>query len=409
MSGKLLGIDLGTGGCKITIIDYDGNILAEATEEYRTHHPESGHSEQEPVDWFTSLITCLKGVPEKYGIDLGDIKAVSLDASTHNAVLMDENMDIIRPTIMWTDQRSTSEVAYLENKYGPRIYELTYHKVAPTWTLPQLLWIKNREPDNYSRIKKIMFVKDYIRSRLTGDWGTDYIDAQGALLLDVLNMQWSEELCRTIGLDIDVLPPLFNPSDVAGEITKEASKITGLRAGTTVIYGTSDSAIEDYGAGAIKQGQCILKLATAGNVNVMTESPKPNPLTLTYSHVIPGMWYTVSATNTAASAMRWFRDNFCFEEKTKAQEKGINVYEMIEESVSDIPTGSEGLLFHPYLLGERAPYWDPYLRSSFMGASMNHKRGHFLKSIMEGVGFQLKKNLWSVMLLSALQSLQEWV
>jgi xylulokinase len=202
--------------------------------------------------------------------------------------------------------------------------------------------------------------------------------------------RWSEELCNLIGLSIDVLPPLCSPIEIVGKIHNEASISTGLAKDTLVICGTSDVTAEDYAAGAIKPGQCIIKLATAGNVNVMTAKPNPNPLTITYSHVVQDLWYTAAATNTAASAMRWFRDNFCFEEIEKSGETSRNVYQLMEDLIKDIPPGSDGLIFHPYLLGERAPYWDTYLRASFIGASMSHKKGHFIKSVMEGVAFSLK-------------------
>ena len=385
----LLGADFGTGGCKVTIIDNFGNIIVEAKEEYKTYHPKPSYSEQNPKDWFKALISCLKKVSED-NVNLSDVIAISLDASTHNAVLLDNNMDVIRPTIMWTDQRSVKEVEYLEKEYGQKIFNIAYQKVSPTWTLPQLLWIKNNEPERYKRISKVMFVKDYIRYLLTGSWETDYIEAQGTLMFDMNKFKWSADICNIIGLPMNVLPPLCKPTDVTGYVSKEAAEITGLIAGIPVVCGTSDSAVEDYGAGAIKPGQCILKLATAGNVNVMTDKPYPNPLTLTYSHVVPGMWYTVVATNTAASAMRWFRDNFCFEEVEQSRKSGENVYEIIERATEDIPIGSNGLIFHPYLLGERAPYWDSNLKASFTGATMAHKKGHFIKSLMEGVAFSLR-------------------
>lgn len=390
MKELLLGIDFGTGGCKITLIDYEGNIVAESTEEYVTFHPKPSYSEQDPKNWFPALVRSLKRVREEKEIDLASIKAVSLDASTHNAVLLDKDMKIIRPTIMWTDQRSLGEVRYLEKNWGQKIFEIGYQKVAPTWTLPQMLWVKNNEPKNYKKINKVMFVKDYVRYLLTNSWETDYIEAQGTLMFDIGNTRWSEEICSIIDFPVNALPPLCNPTDVIGKITAEASLKTGLANGTPVICGTSDSAAEDYGAGAIKPGQCILKLATAGNVNVMTDSAHPNPLTLTYSHVVPGMWYTVSATNTAASAMRWFRDNFCHKEVEESKRTGKNTFDIIEELIEAVPVGSEGLIFHPYLLGERAPYWDADLRASFTGATMSHNRGHFLRCIMEGVAFSLR-------------------
>lgn len=386
----LLGIDFGTGGCKITVINPNGDIVAEASEEYETYHPKPSYCEQNPGDWFLALTGCFRKVKELNNIDLRAIGAIAVDASTHNAVLLNSKMEVIRPTIMWTDHRSIDEVKYLEKGWGEEIFRITYQKVSPTWTLPQLLWIKNNEPDNFNKIHRIMFVKDYIRYLLTGSWETDYIDAQGTLFYDVAKNKWSEELCHLIGLPVEVLPPLCSPTDIVGRITAKASDITGLAEGTPVVCGTSDVTAEDYAAGAINPGQCIIKLATAGNVNVMTANPNLNPLTITYSHVVPDLWYTVAATNTAAYAMRWFRDNFCFEEIEKSIATDINVYQLMEDLIKPIPTGSNGLIFHPYLLGERAPYWDPYLRASFIGAAMSHKKGHFIKALMEGVAFSLK-------------------
>ncbi len=386
----LLGIDLGTGGCKITIIDYFGNVIAESTYEYKTYYPKPFHSEQNPDNWFSSMVECLKNISEEKGINLSYIKAVSIDASTHNAVLLDKNMDIIRPTIMWTDQRSVEEVSYLKKKIGKKIFEIGYNNVAPTWTLPQMLWLRNNEPENYKKISKIMFVKDYVRYLLTGDWKTDYIDAQGTLMFDVAKSRWSEEICNFIDFPISALPPLCKPTDIAGKIIKEVAEQTGLTTGTPVICGTSDSAVEDYGAGAIKPGQCIIKLATAGNVNVMTDIPHPNPLTLTYSHVVPGVWYTVAATNTAAIAMRWFRDNFCYQEIEESKVGGKNVYKIMGKLAESVPPGSEGLIFHPYLTGERSPYWDADLRASFTGARITHEKAYFLRSLMEGVAYSLR-------------------
>ncbi len=386
----LLGIDFGTGGCKITVINTDGNVLAEASREYLTYHLRPFYSEQDPADWFPALINCLQEVNQKEKIDFKRIVSIALDASTHNAVLLDKEMKVIRPTIMWTDQRSVREVEYLEKGWGEDIFRIAYQKVAPTWTLPQLLWIKNNEPENYKRIYKIMFVKDYVRYLLTGSWETDYIDAQGTLFFDFENSMWSPELCRLIELPIEVLPPICKPTDITGTITKEASEKTGLPAGIPVVCGTSDSAVEDYGSGAIEPGQCIIKLATAGNVNVMTAGAFPSERTLTYSHVVPGVCYTVAATNTAASAIRWFRDNFSGEEISGVLGSSKNAYQQMEDIAGLVPAGSQGLFFHPYLLGERSPYWDSDLRASFVGLSMLHSKGHLIRSVMEGVAFSLK-------------------
>jgi len=239
------------------------------------------------------------------------IAALSLDGSTHNAVLADHDFRPLRPAIMWTDQRSVRQAARLEAQAGPEILRIAYQKPTPTWTLPQLVWVAEQDPDSLRGLAHVLFTKDYVRHQLTGTWETDHIEAQGSLLYDMARRCWSEELCRLAGLPMRVLPPLVAPTAVVGSVTKTAAEQTGLRADTPVVAGCSDSAVEDYAAGAIRPGQMIVKLATAGNVNVMTAEAHPHPRTLTYSHVIPGLWYTVSATNTAASAERWFRDVFC--------------------------------------------------------------------------------------------------
>ena len=384
----LLGIDFGTGGCKITVIDREGLVVAEASEDYKTYHPQPFYSEQNPDDWFPACLACLSKV--RHRVDLGNIVGLSLDASTHNAVLLDREMNIIRPTIMWLDQRSSKEVAFLEQHGGEEIFKIGYQKVSPTWTLPQLLWIKNNEPHNFKRIHKIMFIKDYVRYRLTGTWQTDYIDAQGTLLFDMEKSCWSTTLCDMIGLPRHVLPPLVAPTDITGTITTEAARLTGLRTGIPVVCGTSDVTAEDYGAGAVHPGQCVIKLATAGNLNVMTARPTPSTKTLTYAHVIPELWYSAVATNTAASSLRWFKDTFCSAEDAEAKLNNVSIYQIMDEMAKDSSIGADGLLFHPYLMGERAPFWDANLRASFVGATMAHHKGHFIRAVMEGVAFSLK-------------------
>lgn len=389
MAELFMGIDFGTSACKATVIDGKGRIRAEAVEEYPTYHPQPAYCEQYPDDWIAAMLKCLRRI-ELTGVSLKKIDALALDASTHNAVLLDNRMNVVRPVIMWTDQRSVKEVESLNKEWGDEIFRITYQGVATSWTLPQLLWIKNNEPENFSRIDKILFVKDYMRYQLTGEWVTDFTDAQGSMLFDMRAMQWSSTLSEMIGLPESALPTICSPVDKVGGITAEAESITGLRKNTPVICGTTDVTAELCGSGVIQPGQCIIKLATAGNVNVMTTQPNPSLYTITYSHITSGVWYTAAATNTAASAMRWFRDNFCFEEMEKSKSTGANIYQVLDELARPVPAGSEGLFFHPYLLGERSPYWDANLRGSFTGLSMSHGKGHFIRGVMEGVAFSLR-------------------
>ncbi len=416
----LLGIDYGTGGCKVTAIDETGAFAGEASVEYKTYHEHPGWSEQEPADWWTSLCEALKKLSSK-GVDLSNVAACSLDGSTHNAVLLDGSFKPVRRTIMWTDQRSTAECEALKAGWGEKIFSTCYQMPAPTWTLPQMMWLKANEPDALDRTKHVLFVKDYVRYLLTGEAATDRIEAQGTLFFDMKSGEWDADLVKLAGLRLEALPRFIEPTDVAGRITSAAAKATGLPEGMPVVCGSSDSAVEDYGAGAVEPGDLIIKLATAGNVNSMTAAAHPHPKTLTYSHIVPGMWYSVSATNAAALCMRWLRDAFYVKSaggvemvksddgvemvksedfkvakgnRFKAAEGGdftnLNLYSIIDEEASSSPIGANGVFFHPYLQGERCPYWDSNLRASFTGVSISSTRGDFARALMEGVAFSLR-------------------
>ena len=373
-----LGIDYGTGGCKVTAIDESGAFAGEASVEYTTYHDRPGWSEQEPADWWSSLCEALKRLSAR-GVDLADVAACALDGSTHNAVLLDADYRPVRRTIMWTDQRSTSECEVLKAGWGERLFSTCFQMPAPTWTLPQMMWLNANEPEALAKAEHVLFVKDYVRYLLTGEAATDRIEAQGTLMWDMARGAWDDELVRLAGLRPDSMPRIVEPTDVVGRVTSAAAAATGLPEGTPVVCGSSDSAVEDYGAGAVEPGDLIIKLATAGNVNSMTAAAHPHPKTLTYSHIVPGMWYSVSATNAAALCMRWFRDTWGFAD-----------YGAIDAEAEKSPVGANGVFFHPYLQGERCPYWDSSLRASFAGVSISSTRGDFARALMEGVAFSLR-------------------
>jgi xylulokinase len=262
---------------------------------------------------------------------------------------------------------------------GEKIFSVAYQMPAPTWTLPQLMWLKAHEPEVLARTEHVLFVKDYVRYLLTGHAATDRIEAQGTLFFNMAKMDWDEELVMMAGLRPANLPSFIAPTDVAGHVTASAAAATGLPKGLPVVCGSSDSAVEDYGAGAVEPGDLILKLATAGNVNSMTAEAHPHPKTLTYSHIVPGMWYSVSATNAAALCQRWMRDTWGFAD-----------YGTMDKEAATSPIGANGMFFHPYLQGERCPYWDPALRASFTGVSIASTRGDFCRALLEGVAFSLR-------------------
>lgn len=373
----LLGVDFGGGASKATLLAETGVTAAAASSEYPTLYPNPGWTEQDPDEWYRAIKENIAAVLEKSGVSPADIAAVCLDAPTHTAVLCDRDGTVLRPAIYWTDARSLSEVAELREKAGDLILEQSLHKIDTIWTLPQLYWVKKNEPEVWEKTGMIFFAKDYLRYRLTGKFATDFIEAQGSMLFDCRKNCWSEELCGLIGLNMDLLPPLLRPSDIAGEITPSAAADLGLAAGTPVICGTTDTAMEVLASGAVNEGQMTVKLATAGRICVITDKAWPSRHLVNYSHVKEGLWYPGTATKAAASSYRWYRDTF-----------GAD-YRALDEGAAAVPPGSEGLFYHPYISGELTPYADPLLRGSFVGIRAGHGRGHFSRAVLEGVGYSL--------------------
>ena len=373
----LLGVDFGGGSTKATLIDTTGKIIQENTVEYPTYYPNLGWCEQAPADWDIALSQNVNGILEKCGIDAGDILAVAIDSATHTWVMCDDDMNPIRPAIHWTDSRSRTQTIRLKETHGEMIMETCFHKPDTIWTLPQILWVKENEPENFEKMRYIFFEKDYIRYGLTGVYCTDYIEAQGSMLFDCNANEWSEELLSLVGIKKEMLPPIVKPIDIIGAVTEEASVRTGLKKGTPVICGTTDTVMEVFASGAVNKGDVTVKLATAGRICVITDKPYPNQHLVNYAHVANGLWYPGSATKAAASSYRWYRDTFG------------GAYEELNVGAEEVPIGSEGLLYHPYINGELTPYADPLLCGSFVGIRATHTKAHFTRSVLEGVALSL--------------------
>ena len=373
----VLGIDFGGGASKATLLSERGEVVATHTVEYPTHYPQNGWSEQDPTDWYAATKENIVSVLQKSGVSANDILALSLDAATHTAVLMDESFNVLHPAIYWTDIRSIEEVAYLKENYAELINEQAYHTADTIWTLPQLMWVKNNRPDVWQKTKKILFAKDYVRHRLTGDYVTDYIEAEGSMLFDFNKQCWSAELCALAGIDPEMLPKLVAPTDIVGYITPEAAKDTGLSTSTAVLCGTTDTVMEVFAAGAVAEGQMTVKLATAGRICVITNRPYKSRHLVTYSHVLPDLWYPGSATKSCAASYRWYRDTFGGD------------YAELDQGAAEIPAGADGLIFNPYLNGELTPYADPLLCASFIGVRAGHTKAHFTRAVLEGVAMSL--------------------
>lgn len=386
----LIGVDVGSSDCKVMVMDTQGRILASAARPYPTRYPRFNWAENDPEDWFQAACHAIRASLQASQIDSQSVSAIAVDGPAHNVALMDESGAVIYPTLHWSDLRSIPQAERLEKTHAVRIFEITGSRVNPSWTLTQLLWLKENEPDVWGRLRRLLVTKDYVRYRLTGVYQTDVYDAIGTQLYNVSGENWSDELCRLLDFPREWLPPIAHAAQVSGGLTEAAAHDTGLCAGTPVVVSSGDSVIEALGIGAVQTGDCIVKIGTAANVNLVTTRPYPSQQTITYRHVVDPCWFSITPTNAGASTMRWFRDTFCAHEVETAGREGKNAYELIDQLALNAAAGCEGLLFHPYLMGERAPYWDPHLRGDFVGIRAGHRRQHFARAILEGVAFSIR-------------------
>jgi len=396
----LIGIDLGTGGCKVTLVDPKKKIIKTAFKEYSTYHPKPTWCEQDPDEWYTAVKDSIREVLAKMGRN--EVEAISIDAQTHTAVLIDEEGKPLRKAIIWTDQRSIKQSEKIKRLIGQRrIIDITYNPPLPLFTLPQILWIIEEEPETWKRTFKVLMAKDYLRFKLTGelDGLTDFTDAMGTLMFDSRRFEWSKEICDPLGIDTVNLPKPVSSDRVVGYVSEKASRELNLPKDTPIVIGCHDVSAEPLAAGAIGDGDAFIKLATAGVISVTTKDPKPDPKGRTVTYCLPTVrgkvfgWFTKTATIACGTSYRWFRDVFCKLEVEKAEKAGKSPYQVMDELAEKAPPGSMGLIYHPYLDGEGAPYYDPSLRGSFFGITSSHKKEHFCRAILEGVAFSIKDSL----------------
>ncbi len=382
----VLGIDIGAGSLKVTVVDANGRDCGSASDGYPTYTLHPGWSEQDPEDWWRALCDAVPRALATAALPASSVRAVAFSAGAHSPVLIDRQGRLVRRAILWNDQRSGIEARELQEKHGGEIQEITLNRPSATWTLVQLLWLVRHEPDAARATHRLMIAKDWLRWRLSNAWHTDLTDAVGTMLWDYKEARWSQHLCELIGWNPETLPPVVQARDVVGAVSREASAECGLAVGTPIVCGTSDTSAEAYGTGANGSNAGVVKLATAATISIIGEVPHVQPGLINYPFAIPGMWYTISATNSCASAHRWLRDRFFM----RAGEDGTAAFEEMDKLAAQVTPGSDGMLFHPYLQGERAPYWDPLLRADFVGMTMQHERGHFVRALYEGIAFSLR-------------------
>ena len=385
-----LGVDFGGSSSKATLLEESGKILATATTEYPCYFPQPGWAEYEADDLFNAFVANVKECLAKSGISGGDISAIALDAATHMAVFCGEDDKPLRPIIHWSDNRSSAQSKYLKENYGEFLKKYTMNSPSPAWTLPHILWLNEHEPEILKNTKRIYFAKDYVRHCITGDFCTDSIEAMGPMLMNDYTGEWSPELCELAGVDINTLPEIKAPTDIAGYVSEEVAAMTGLATGTPVIVGTTDTVLEVYASGAVNQGCATVKLATAGRICPITDRPIDNFQFFNYRHIIPGLWYPGTTSRTCAASYKWYRDVFGEKEAEIAALEDTSAYEILNREAEKVPAGSDNLIFHPYLQGELCPYNEDMLRASFTGVRMHYTKGHFSRAVMEGISYSMR-------------------
>lgn len=389
----LLGVDIGTSGTKTVLFDESGNTIASALGEYPLYQPNNGWAEQDPEDWWIATFTTIKAVLSKSGVSPEDVKGVGLSGQMHGAVLLDENYTVIRKSIIWCDQRSAAECDQITSLIGrERLIEITANPALTGFTASKVMWVKNNEPHNYEKIKKILLPKDYIRYRLTGEFATEVSDASGMQYMDIPKRQWSSEVLERLGVEKEWLGKLYESQEVTGVISKKAAELTGLKEGTPVVGGGGDQAAGAVGNGIVKNGVISSTIGTSGVVFAYSDKVTIDPLgrVHTFCHAVPGTWHVMGVTQGAGLSLKWFRDNFCIEEKRTAELMKIDPYVLMDQEAEKVNAGCSGLVYLPYLMGERTPHLDPNARGVFFGLSAKHEKSDLLRAVMEGVVYSLK-------------------
>ncbi len=379
----LLGIDLSTTGAKALLIDEAGTVIASASTPLTLSTPHPLWAEQQPQDWWQATVASIRAALAMAAASGAEVRAVGLTGQMHGLALLDAQGEPLRPAILWNDQRTAAECDEIRARVGrSRLIAVTGNDALTGFTAPKVLWVRRHEPEVYARAAHILLPKDYIRYRLTGDFAMDKADGSGTLLFDLAARDWSPEVTAALDIPRSWLPPTHEGPEITGAISVEAAALTGLAAGTPVMAGGGDQAAQAVGVGAIEPGMAAVTLGTSGVVFAATATPlfEPEGRLHAFCHAVPGRWHLMGVMLSAAGSLQWLRDTLA---------PGVSFDALMAEA-AQAPAGSEGLLFLPYLSGERTPHPDPLARGAWVGLTLRHTRAHMVRAVLEGVAFGLR-------------------
>ena len=384
--GLVLGIDVSTTATKAVLIDSGGAVRGIGSAEYDFQVPRPLWSEQAPAVWWDAARAAIREVLAATGTSGADVEAVGLTGQMHGAVLLDDSGAVLRPAILWNDQRTGAECDEIRASLGlERLISITGNDAIAGFTAPKLLWVRRHEPATWARLAHVLLPKDYLRLCLTGDYAMDKADGAGTLLFDLAARSWSPEVLSALGLDSAWFPPTFEGPEITGIVTRSAAEATGLAASTPVVAGGGDQAANAVGVGVVSEGTVALSLGTSGVIFATTHAPlhEAHGRVHAFCHAVPGRWHLMSVMLSAAGSLRWFRDAPAPGEK----------FADLAASAADVAAATDGLFFLPYLSGERSPYPDPLARGAFVGLTLRHDRRHMTRAVLEGVAFGLRDGL----------------
>ena len=393
----MMGIDVGTSGTRAVIVRPDGHVVGAATGDHEPMRMEKpGWAEQAPENWWQATIVAVRAALAEAGLKGSDITAIGMSGQMHGVVLLDKDCAVLRPSLIWCDQRSQAQCDWITSRVGAeRLIQLVSNPALTGWSAPKLLWIRDHEPKVYERAAHCLLPKDFVRFRLTGEFASEVSDASGTLLFDVTHRRWSAEMLSALEIDPKLFPRVYESPEITGEIKPEVAKLTGLKAGTPVVGGGGDQAASAIGNGIVEPGLTSATLGTSGVIFAYTEAPKLDPRGRihTFCHAVPGKWHVMGVTQGAGLSLRWFRENFGASEAGCARQIGLDPYDLIIKEAETVPPGSLGLLWLPYLMGERTPVLDAQARGMWFGLTASHTRAHVIRSILEGVAFSLRDSV----------------